>query len=942
MPIAPFGEPYVSLDLEMTGVDPERDAIIEVGAVRFDHTGVLERFETLINPGRPLPYRVAALTGINESDLQSAPPFAVVRDRLRAFIGSSAIVGQHVAFDLQYLERAGLALDNPVYNTAELAELLLPGLPEYSLRGLARRLGVAFPVQHRALPDALAAMHVFLALRERALALPPAVLHEIVALTAMAAWPLRGFFRDVARAAGRAAPGANENAPRPIEKALTPNARRRPVLPEEVQQTFARAAQHPEIFSGFEERPQQVEMACAVARTLSNDDRLFIEAGTGTGKSLAYLLPAAIYALRNNERVVISTSTLNLQSQIVEKDVPTLCQLLERCGPEDVAARAQTLRVETLRGRANYLCLQKFAAFRAQPALPTEEARFAVKLLLWLNATQTGDRSELALRGEEQGLWTRLSAATSNCFASPNSFVRSGACLLMRARKRAEAAHIVVVNHALLLSDLAAGGRAMPPYDRLIIDEAHNLEEEATNQFGFAVTQSELRNALTAVHESGPVIEGGWAGQLRLLLPPRLAGDAQTAFIHDLLDEVARRVEGARSRLPEFFARLQAFVAAEGEASGDYDQRLLLTPAKRAQPAWSEIELAWENLRAALDLVQEALGRLGIALADLNVAQEAVEDLGNQAVAHAQTLLGLMRGIDGVIERHDAERIAWLTLARGTGTVTLASAPLDVGGLLDEALFSRKAAVVLTSATLTAAGSFEYIRQRLGLPDAEGLTLGSPFDYRRAALVLAPADMPEPTRLDYQPALEAALIDLARASAGRALVLFTSHAALRQTHHAIAPALAADGIRVLGQGIDGAPQELLDALREDHRTVLLGTSSFWEGVDVRGEALSLLVIAKLPFSVPTDPIFAARSEQFDDPFKEYALPQAILRFKQGFGRLIRHRSDRGVLVVLDRRVRSKSYGRQFLAALPECTFKDAPLAQLAALVRSWLRNGGAK
>jgi Rad3-related DNA helicase len=365
---------------------------------------------------------------------------------------------------------------------------------------------------------------------------------------------------------------------------------------------------------------------------------------------------------------------------------------------------------------------------------------------------------------------------------------------------------------------------------------------------------------------------------------------------------------------------------------------LLITAGKRSQPEWQNVELGWENLRTALLAVQDGLGRLSTAIVDLSATGILDhEALAAQAQTQLQGLNQLVHGLDSVLLRHDDERIAWLTVNRQFGTVGLSSAPLNVGEVLESYLFGRKATVVLTSATLSAGGSFRYVRERLGLDEVDELALGSPFDYKRAALVLVPSDIPEPNRLDYQPALEQALVGLLRASEGRALVLFTSHGALRATYRAVRPALAADGIEVLGQGLDGAPKELLERLRNGHRTAIFGTASFWEGVDVVGDALSLLVIAKLPFSVPSDPVFAARSELFEDPFTEFALPQAVLRFKQGFGRLIRHRSDRGALVVLDRRVRSKRYGRMFLQSLPECSISEAPLAQLPALVKRWLQ-----
>jgi predicted DnaQ family exonuclease/DinG family helicase len=938
---------FVSLDLEMTGVDQENDEIIEIGAIRFTTDGKREEFQTLVNPGRPLPYRIQALTGITDEELQSAPPLAVVSRSLLEFIGSAPVIGQHVAFDLLYLAREDIRPQGPVFNTAEIAKLLFPGSTEYTLRTLANRLGVDFPVQHRALPDAEAALAVFLKLRQAAANVDPLILAEIVQLIAQSTWPLRFFFRDVerslpSRALEPPAAGVVLDVQMPLVKAsagaLTPLANRQHISPEEIAGVFDEVKRHPAAYSGFEQRPQQVEMAQASATALDSDTHLLVEAGTGTGKSLAYLLPAACFALRNNERVVISTSTIGLQEQIIGKDIPALLQLLAECGPSDIQAGLSSFRAVALKGRGNYICLQKFAQFRRQPALTTEEARFAVKLLLWLRVTETGDRAELTLRQDEDPLWARVSAANVNCFAGPSYYVRNGTCQLMRARKRAEGAHLVVVNHALLLSDISAGGRVLPGYERLIVDEAHNLEAEATSQFGFQTGQAEVRNALSAIHERAADRDQGLVATVRLAMHGEQDSLRQKEFIGGLLDAVAAASDRARERVPELFERLQAFVHSHGEAGGDYDNRLLITPGKRAQPEWQNVDLAWENLRIALDLVIDGLSRLATGIGD-NSAGTLVshENLGAQVQQQMQDLVRLTRGIDAVLLRHDEERIAWLTVNRQFGSITIASAPLNVGEVLESYLFGRKSSVILTSATLSAGGSFRYVRERLGLEDVEELALGSPFDYKRAALVLLPSDMPEPNRLDYQPALEAGIVDLARASEGRALVLFTSHAALRATYYAIKGMLAADGISVLAQGIDGAPDDLLEALRTDHKSVLLGTSSFWEGVDVVGEALSLLIIAKLPFSVPTDPVFAARSELFDDPFKEFALPQSVLRFKQGFGRLIRHRNDRGALVVLDRRIRSKQYGRTFLQSLPDCSMTEAPIAQLPSLVRRWLQ-----
>jgi DNA polymerase-3 subunit epsilon/ATP-dependent DNA helicase DinG len=316
-------------------------------------------------------------------------------------------------------------------------------------------------------------------------------------------------------------------------------------------------------------------------------------------------------------------------------------------------------------------------------------------------------------------------------------------------------------------------------------------------------------------------------------------------------------------------------------------------------------------------------------------------------LAEMSGLLGDVRsqatGLAAAIEKEDPGRVVWFERDR-EGEMIVSWVPLTVDTLLRERVYDERSSVVLTGATLASAGgtpgapsgAFAYIQDRLGLEDAETLALGSPFDYRRAVLLLLPRDIPEPNWPEYEGALARAIVDLARASRGRALVLFTSHSSLRAVHDAVSEPLRREGIAVLGQGIDGSPRQLVRALQARPDTVLLGTSSFWEGVDVAGEALSLLIIARLPFAVPTEPVTAARAALYDDPFAQYTVPQAVLRFKQGFGRLIRRKSDRGVVAVLDRRILSKQYGQIFIDALPACTVRQALLREMPGLVGQWL------
>jgi Rad3-related DNA helicase/DNA polymerase III epsilon subunit-like protein len=917
---------YVSLDLETTGLDPQSDAIIEIGAVRFTRDAVVDRFDTLVNPRRPIPERVRSLTGIEQSDVDSAPPIEVVAGDLERFIEGCPLIGSNVVgFDAPVLDVNGIRRGVEIYDTHDLATLLLPGLSEYGLAGLAAHLGIEMPVHHRALPDAETARTIFLGLVERAAALPPDVLSQVATWLSPTQWPWRGFFRDVWEevAADGRAPGKPFALVRPeLPPPLQSRDGERPVDVEEAQAVLASAGKRSDVLPEFEERPQQRAALRAVAEALNQGQRLLLEAGTGVGKSLAYLIPSALQGRANGSRVVVSTATINLQEQLTGKDIPAMQALL----PPDGGVRACQLK-----GRRNYLCLRRFEALRATPDLNDDEARLASRLLIWLTGTESGDRAELRLSQGEEAIWRRVSADGAECNSDNSPFVVEGTCFLQRARRRAEGSHLVVVNHALLLSDIAYEGRVLPPYQHLVIDEAHHLEAEATRQLGFSAGEREV----------GELLDGaeGLRGSVGALVRSSVSALAPAGPLTGIAAAIAEAAAGARPRNKEFGRQLGAFLKEHGQPdAGGGQQPLLVNRAMRVQPGWSPVEVAWENLRLALSNVAALVGELNDALKDSDAAMMNLEIAQAEVGSLQQDARGVLEGLAAAIEREDPERIVWLELDRREGTPLVASAPLRVDELLRQRLYEGKRAVVLTGATLSAQGSFDFVRERLGLEDAHELLLDSPFDYRQAALLLVPSDMPEPDSPDYRDALARALIDLARASGGRALALFTSHAALRTAHALTREPLLAEGVEVLAQGIDGSPRHLVQALKSGTRTMVLGTASFWEGVDIAGEALSLLVIARLPFNVPTEPVFAARSAQYDDPFAQYGVPQAALRFKQGFGRLIRSRSDRGVAAVLDRRLVSKPYGAAFLDSLPPCQVREAPLRELPALTTGWLAS----
>lgn len=921
---------YVALDLETTGLDRDSDRIIEIGAVRFDGKGTLGTFQTLANPGRPIPRIVQRLTGITDDEAGRAPPIEAVAADFEEFLRGAILVGHNVVgFDGPFLDRAGILRGGAVYDTFDLARILLPGLSEYGLGALCEHFGITFPVRHRALEDAEASRSLLVILQERALALPRDVLVQVARWLAPTAWPWKKFFTWATEAsADRGGPNgkpARRSAP-PAPKQLVREPTPRSIRADEALRVLASAAKRPDVFPEFDERPQQQEMVRAVAAALASGGRLMVEAGTGTGKSLAYLIPAACHAAASGERVVVSTNTINLQEQLLKKDIPAVQALLPDGGTQ--------LRACQLKGRRNYLCLHRFWALGNQAEMADDEALVASRILVWLCETETGDRSELKLSPDEEAVWTRLSADGADCTADRSPFVADGRCFLQRARREAEAAHIVAVNHSLLLSDAATEGCVIPPYEHLIIDEAHHLEDEATRQFGFTSGERAVSDLLGRCEDLPRQVQKGLRG-LALAHGPHAELTAAAGGLR-------QAAEAARPRLKEFAERIVAF-RHEHNDDGDPDQRLLIVRPVRAQPDWALVEVAWENLRLSLQPVGAQLKKFHGALSNPEANQMPnLEMLRAETDALLQGVQGTVTGMAAAIEQDDPARIVWMESQRSDGSPIVAWVPLSVDEMLQERLYAEKSTIVLTGATLQTRGGFAYLQQRLGLEDAETLALGSPFDFQRAALVLVPRDMPEPSAPDYLHRLSESIVELAKASRGRALALFTSYSSLRAAHKLVVDALRDDGIDALAQGRDGSPRQLVRALQSNPQTVLFGTASFWEGVDIAGEALSLLIMTRLPFNVPTDPVHSARSAAYDEPFMQYTLPQAILRFKQGFGRLIRTKTDRGVMVVLDRRIVSKRYGAAFLESLPPCPVREALMREMPGLVRErlWIEDSG--
>ncbi|MBN1121431.1 MAG: DEAD/DEAH box helicase [Anaerolineae bacterium] len=924
----------VAVDLETTGLDPAYDRIIEIAAVKFHDDKIIDEWQTFVDPKCPIPQNISQITGIFDADVADAPSIRTVLPKLEQFIGHHPVIGHNISFDAAFIRSAGLNLANPLLDTYSLASVMMPSAARYSLFSLSSHLDIDTEGAHRALNDVHMTIALYRELWARILTLPLETLAEIARHSRNMHWDGALAFEAAMEERYKENPSAGEASSGGFalvfEEAEAGYKRLRPAdSPQRLDADQLAALLEPEglfdrSFDAYEYRPQQVEMLKQVARAFSDGRHLLIEAPTGVGKSIAYLVPAIKYAVENDDRVVISTNTINLQEQLDQKDIPMLMELLDL-----------PFRAAILKGRGNYLCPRRLAVLRRRGPTSPAEMHMLAKLLVWMLEVRTGNRSDITLRGPaESSVWRRLSAEDEGCTAERCSIQMLGTCPFFHARQQAEAAHILIVNHSLLLSDIATEGRVLPDYRHLIIDEAHQLEGAVTNSLSFRTDPDHIARLIADLGTGKTGLLGELLSQTRDVIP---AGYYQT--LHDYVDVIVNAASTMNVHVDRFFSTLWNFIENHvAIRRNEYTQQIRLINAMRHQPAWADVEIAWDNLSKFTDTIAYAMQKLVQGLSELQEFDiPDFEDTIAGASATARRLTELHLRLHELVAEPDGNTVYWAAIRPDGGQMSVQAAPLDVGPLVRDHLWMKKETLVMTSATMRTEGNFAYIRERLAAEDADEVVIDSPFDYKSNTLLYLVNDIPEPTDKNaYQKAVENGLIELCRATQGQTMVLFTSYAQLRATANAIGEPLSRDGIAIYDQSAGSSRSQLLEGFVHSEKAVLMGTRSFWEGVDVPGTDLSILVIVRLPFSVPSEPIFAARSELFDDPFHQYALPETILRFRQGFGRLIRRKDDRGVVAIFDRRILSKRYGAMILDSLPRCTVLRKSMASLPEAAVRWL------
>lgn len=943
---------YVVIDLETTGLDCRWDRIIEVGAVKISQEVICGEYSTLINPCREIPPEITELTGITPDMVVDRPTWEETAPALEGFSGNSCIfVAHNAVFDRSFLP-SRFAEANWL-DTLELSKILLPGAPGYSLTNLCRNLEIEENRSHRALDDARATARLFLLLREKLRQVKLPVLEVLYTLCREHQDALAGLISEELtdrvhkfsheKISSRVLISADPDQSKGMFDSTTvsKNLQYR-IAPEEISSFFQPDGPCGKTFTTYEYRNQQVEMAQAVAGSFNLGHHLIVEAGTGTGKSMAYLFPSVLWSVRSGQKVVVSTHTINLQEQLLNKDLPLVQKIT-----------GWKFSACVVKGRSHFICLRKWEAL-LEGKIPGLD-RFMMKLVLWLSRTTTGDINELTVSRKELVDWHHFAAHGETCLNTKCRFFRN-LCFVSRVRKRAESARILIVNHSLLLSNATLDENILPEFRYLVIDEAHHLETVAEDQFGAQFSYPSLAFLLNRIKRKE---RGGLAGVLDSF-SGRLAGltitdDAVVSKMKENLEQTVLKVGECREALREFFTLAGEVFSKEPAVGGSGYQTIRILSPFRDTPGWQGLAVTGENLLYLLKELTEGL---------LNLCRDAdylenVHGLEFSGTGEISFLMSTLKEKIHFVETFfstdgntDNTTVRWVEFSRGDLHPVLRTAPVEVRELLAEYLFKQKDAVVLTSATLSVNNKFDFFCHSTGIDILEHpvttMQLASPFNYQENVLLGIVSDLPDPSHASEMVFIEEvskSLVELIKAAGGRTLVLFTSHYQLRAVYEKIKAPLGQEGIIVLAHGLNGNRARLLEEFREGNAGVILGANSFWEGIDVAGDALSCVVIVKLPFWPPTLPTVAARLDRYRelkmDGFHKYSLPQAIIRFKQGFGRLIRSHSDHGVICILDRRIWEKRYGRVFLKSLPPVKAQFLRTGELAVAVEKWLgkQNG---
>lgn len=923
---------FIVIDLETTGLNFQRDEIIEIGAVKIIDDKITETFQTFVMPNQTLSPEISELTGITDDMLTNAPGLNQAIAALQNFAGDiQHWIAHNKDFESTFLDPL-LQIQPRWLDTIDIAKIADPVSRYFRLSYLTENYAIEHNDAHRALGDALATARLFLLLAEKLRGLSDDIWREFAQIAANVNSPLTDlmFYLQNTR---KASPIVFTDAS--LNGWSSADFQGQPDEPDHFYQLPVDKVNN--FFDNlpsdrYEKRPEQVKMAQKVADALNRHQVMLIEAGTGTGKSLAYLLPAVLFAKGSHQQVIISTNTINLQEQLLAKDIPLMQNELNT----DFSAMV-------LKGRSNYLCRRKWQYLQNEADVAT--LPLFLRITHWLRITATGDLSEMNLWDNENEILQRLNAASETC-TNFNCRYSHRHCFVTRIRQAAQTSDIIIVNHSLLLSASTTDDECssvLPCVSNIIIDEAHQLATVAQRQFSEEFSEPKIDSIISKLwHRSHPYE--------MLQKIKQMPGSAETAKLLENLIDAYREIAPAAHTLTQL---TESFYTTHTYA----EQRYLRIANQRNQPEiWQPLEDALSNVYFALRQFNRALGNLLSEINDTDdpyFSADTIAAFQSVKARMGTLLLTAQCIIDGRNNETDEDYVIWLERtwqwSNGERREFLQwwAAPSDIRPILNRNLYAAKDSLIFTSATMTN-NNFKHFINELGLDQQElpiaDCILHSPFDYRHNSLLLLANDIGDYTQTNPFVTLQQladAIYSLTSAANGRTLVLFTSYQQLNGVYDLLAHKIQDTDIKLLAHGRSGSRSSIIDAMKKNPRSCILGVNSFWEGVDIKGDSLSLLIIVRLPFAPPDSPILEAKFENIKknggNPFRDYSLPQAVIRFKQGFGRLIRSNTDHGVCCVLDQRIwNKKSYGKMFINALPEMPTYCCSTDEMAEQIKDFL------
>ncbi|MFC4322684.1 ATP-dependent DNA helicase DinG [Litchfieldia salsa] len=922
---------FVVIDIETTGNSPKKgDRIIQFAAVVIIDGEIVERFSSFINPNRKIPTFIEQLTGISNEIVEHAPDFKMIAPEIVSMLEDSYFVAHNVPFDLSFLqtelENHGFpTFSGPTIDTVELSRIMMPTIDSYKLSYLAGNLELSHIQPHRADSDAEVTAELLLRILDKLNDLPLVTCQKLLSLS-------RGLKSDLDLIIG-------ERIEKKISKInnddLLFDIFRGIALKKENVETVIRTKginyeefkkYNVENNNGITFRPEQIEMMDFVTYIQETNQHGLIEGGTGIGKTLAYLIPSILLALNKDKPVIVSTNTIQLQQQLLENDIPLVSRLLPI-----------PFTYALLKGKTHYLSLRKFEQSLYELDNNYDTVLTKCQILVWLTETTTADVEEINLPSGGQLFWARINIDSTYTVIKDDPW--QSRCFYEKAKERAKQSNIVITNHALLLSDLTSEKELLPDYEFVVIDEGHHIEQIASKHFGERINYLQIIGILSQL---GTLDNNQLIAKSAKIF--RTIGEDIRTFSQ--IDTLLREL---KVNIDELFSLIKSYVI---ETSSKVETNRISYQFRSKLEQGHE----WEVIRDALSSIMIIGDQLKkIVDAQMHVVNQnshMITPFQQGTVADYYTairrFIGLLNNLNSLLFE-EREGVTWFEgdWKGAKNATTIYSQPIDVSELLADKFFTHKKSVLLTSATLTVRDSFGYMIDKLGLKDFQPLTLklNSPFDFKSQAVIMIPNDLPDLNNKnndsEFVEALSKHLIEIVLVTKGRMLVLFTSTDMLKKSYHLLKQSTHLNEYMIIAQGISGGSKaKLTKNFKAFDKSILLGTNSFWEGVDITGDQLTTVVIVRLPFTPPNEPLYKAKSEKVEklggNSFTELALPEAVMRFKQGFGRLIRTEKDKGIVFVMDQRITTTHYGKQFLSSLPEVTVIENQLDVLLEKVDKWL------